>query len=99
MNMLFGFGSYYYIILVLQAFSAIHSYRRGTFNNWYFLIIFIPFIGCLIYLYSEVLSKRQFNKPNIDVSAVFNPGGKIKKLEDTLRFTDTFDNKIKLADA
>jgi hypothetical protein len=30
---------------------------------------------------------------------VLNPGGKIKKLEDELRFTDTFANKVKLADA
>lgn len=97
--MFYGLGSFYYIIPALQAFCIVHSYRRGTFNNWYVVIIFIPFIGSLIYLYSEVLSNRRFNKPNIDVGAVFNPGGKIKKLEDTLRFTDTFDNKIKLADA
>jgi len=30
---------------------------------------------------------------------VLNPGAQIKKLEDDLQFTDTFANKIKLADA
>jgi len=97
------FNDYYYIILGLQAFCAIHSYRRGTLNKWIWLIIFIPVIGSAIYIYSEILSNRgsigSISKPNIDIGAVLNPGGKIKKLEDNLRFTDTFANKIKLADA
>jgi hypothetical protein len=96
-------GSYYYIIIGLQIYCAVHSYRRGTLNRWIFLIAFLPIIGSIIYLYSEVLSNknsfRTVNKPSIDVGAVINPGGRIKKLEEELRFTDTFANKIKLADA
>jgi hypothetical protein len=30
---------------------------------------------------------------------MLNPGSKLKKLEDEMRFTDTFANKVKLADA
>jgi hypothetical protein len=102
---MFSYGSYYYIIVGLQIFCGIHSYRRGTLNRWIFLIIFLPVIGSIIYLYSEVLSNRNrssfkvMNKPGIDVGAVLNPGGRIKKLEEELRFTDTFANRIKLADA
>ena len=96
-------GSYYYIIIGLQIYCAVHSYRRGTLNRWIFLIIFLPVIGSIIYIYSEVLSKRNsfrtIGKPTLDVGAVLNPGGKIKKLEEELRFTDTFANKVKLADA
>jgi len=102
MNMFFGGGSYYYIILALQVYCAVHSYRRGTLNRWIFLIIFLPVIGSIIYIYSEILSNRSyrnFSKPTIDIGAVINPGGKIKKLEDELRFTDTFANRVKLADA
>ena len=96
---MFSYGGYYYIIVILQAYCAVHSYRRGTLNKWIFLIIFLPVIGSIIYIYSEILSNRRFRKPNIDVGAVLNPGGKIKKLEEELNFTDTFANKIKLADA
>src|ERR1700712_3263914 len=99
MNMFLGGGSYYYLIVALQAYCAFHSYRRGTLNKWIYLIIFLPLIGGIIYIYSEILSNRRFNKPNIDVGAIINPSGKIKKLEDELRFTDTFANKVKLADA
>jgi hypothetical protein len=42
---------------------------------------------------------RTVRKPGIDVVAVVNPGGKIKKLEEKLRFADTFANKVELADA
>jgi len=46
-----------------------------------------------------MLSNRRFSTPNINISSVINPGGNIKKLEDELKFTDTFANRIKLADA
>jgi len=94
-------GSYYPIIICLQIFCAIHSYRRGTLNRWIFLIIFLPVIGSIIYVYSEIISnKRSFIKPvSINPGKVINPAGNIKKLEEELRFTDTFANKVKLADA
>jgi len=97
----FYFGSYYYIIIGLQIFCGIHSYRRGTLNRWIFLIIFLPVIGSAIYLYSEVLSnKRSFIKPiNNGPGKIVSSAGAIKKLEEELRFTDTFANKVKLADA
>jgi len=99
--MFFNGGSYYYIIIGLQIFCGIHSYRRGTLNRWIFLIVFLPLIGSAIYLYSEVLSARKsFVKPiNMNPGRSNASPGNIKKLEDELRFTDTFANKVKLADA
>lgn len=99
--MFFNDGGYlYYIILGLNIFCVVHMIRRGTLNKWIWLVIFIPIIGSLIYIYSEVLSNRNLiNKPTIDIGSVLNPGGKLKKLEDELQFTDTFANKVKLADA
>lgn len=97
--MFFNGSYFYYITLGLNIYCIIHSYNRGTLNKWIWLIIFIPVIGSLIYIYSEILSNRRLNTPKIDVGAVLNPGGKLKKLEDELRFTDTFANKVKLADA
>ncbi|HWZ05072.1 MAG TPA: hypothetical protein VNX40_15755 [Mucilaginibacter sp.] len=97
------FQSYYYIIVGLQIFCGIHSYRRGTLNRWIYLIALAPVIGSIIYLYSEVLSNkstfRTVNKPTINIGATINPGGRIKKLEEELQFTNTFANKVKLADA
>lgn len=97
--MFYGGGSYYYLIVGLQIFCAIHSFRRGTQGKWLWIIIIVPVIGSIAYIYSEMIANRSYRGPKIDVGAVINPGGKIKKLEDELRFTDTFANRIKLADA
>jgi hypothetical protein len=99
MGMFFGGGNYYYLILILEAFCAIHCIRRGTQQKWLWMIIVLPVIGCIYYIYSEILSNRNFRAPKINVEAVINPGAKIKRLEDELRFTDTFANRVKLADA
>jgi len=97
--MYFGAGNYYYLILILEAFCIIHSLRRGTQQKWLWILIVIPLFGCLYYIYSEILSNRGIRAPKINVEAVINPGAKIKRLEDEVRFTDTFANRVKLADA
>jgi len=97
--MYFGGGNYYYIILILEAFCIIHSLRRGTQQKWLWILIVIPVFGCLYYIYSEILSNRGIRAPKINVEAVINPGAKIKRLEEEVRFTDTFANRVKLADA
>lgn len=89
----------YYIPLVLQGICAIHCIRNGHQQKWLWVIIILPVIGCIAYLYSEVLSGRRMRQPNIDVKAIINPGVKYKRLEEQLRFSDTFANRIKLADA
>jgi len=99
---MFNYGSYSFLIIGLVIFCIVHSYRRGTLNRWIFLIIFLPVIGSIIYIYSEILSnKRSFVKP---IKPMLNSGGgnsagNIKKLEEQLRFTDTFANRVNLADA
>jgi hypothetical protein len=99
--MYFGGGSYYYLIIALQVFCAVHSYRRGTLNRWIFLIIFLPVIGSIIYIYSEILSNRGggFKSRTFSPVKVKSSPANIKKLEEQLHFTDTFANKVKLADA
>ncbi|MDP9081009.1 MAG: PLDc N-terminal domain-containing protein [Bacteroidota bacterium] len=71
-------GSYYYLVVILEIFCAIHCVRRGTQGKWLWIIIFLPLIGSLIYVYSEILSNRSFRGPNIDVGSVINPRGKKK---------------------
>lgn len=95
----FGNNYLYYIEIGLQVICAIHSMRRGTQGKWLWIIIFLPFVGSIIYIFSEMRPGRKLSAPKIDIAAVLNPSLKLKKLEDDLKFTDTFDNKIKLADA
>lgn len=94
-----GHDYLYYISFALQGFCAYHSFKNGTQQKWIWIIVFLPYIGSIIYIFQEVLNNRRIGTPKIDVGAVLNPGGKLKKLEEEVRFTDTFANRIKLADA
>lgn len=95
----FLFGNYYYLILGLQAFCVLHCVRRGTQGKWIWLIVFLPLIGAGIYLYTEVLSKKDMGKVQVNLGSMINPGGRIKDLEKKLEFSDTFDNRVALANA
>ncbi|MET0394962.1 MAG: PLDc N-terminal domain-containing protein [Chitinophagaceae bacterium] len=96
--MFFGSG-YFYFIVVLQIFCIIHCIRRGKPFFWIFVILFLPVVGSLIYLFTEVFSNRDIQQVQSGVGTVLNPTGRIKKLENNLRFSDTFNNRIALADA
>jgi len=100
MSIFYALGSYSYIVVGLAVFCGIHSYRRGTLNRWILWLIFLTVVGSLYYLFSEVLSnKRSFVKPTNYAPKAIASGAGIRKLEEELRFTDTFANRIKLADA
>ena len=93
-------GYFYYISLVLQAICVIHCLKRGTQQKWIYLIIFLPLVGCIVYFFTEILPARR----NIDVqggleSLFTSPSGRIKRLEANLKFGNTFNNRILLADA
>ncbi len=97
---MFEFASnYYYVILGLQAICALHCIRKGTQNKWIWLIVFLPFIGCIAYIFTEIFTRRDMENVQAGAGSIFNPSGKIKKLQENLRFRDTFDNRLALADA
>lgn len=91
--------NFYYVSLILQAICVYHCIRRGNQNKWIWIIVFLPFIGCLIYFFSEIVTGREINKVQSGLGEFINPSGSIRKLEDNLRFSDTFANRIALADA
>ncbi|MEP7373105.1 MAG: PLDc N-terminal domain-containing protein [Chitinophagaceae bacterium] len=93
-------NNYFYIItIVLQAICVLHCIRRGRQNNWIWLIVFLPVIGCLIYFFTEIVTRREVHNVQTGVGAVFNPGGRIKRLEENIKVSDAFENKVALADA
>jgi hypothetical protein len=100
MSYLFSYlGDYYYLILILQAICVIHAVRTGNQNRWIWLIIFLPLIGCAIYFFTEILTKRHVSSIQSDVVNIVNPGAKIKDLEKKFKFSDTLANRTALADA
>ena len=97
--MFFLSGYFYFITIGLQAICVIHCLRRGNQNKWIWLIVFLPLIGCIVYIFTEMVTGNEIQKVQTGIGSILNPGGNIKRLEENLRFSDTFNNKVQLADA
>jgi hypothetical protein len=97
--MFFYSPSFYVVTVVLQIICIVHCIRKGRQTNWIWLLIFIPLIGSVVYIFTEMFSGNEIQQVQSGVSGVFNPGGKIRKLENNLKFSDTFNNRLMLADA
>lgn len=97
--MFFANNYFYFITIILQAICVIHCIKRGRQNSWIWIIIFLPIVGCLAYIFTEMSAGRELQNLQSGVGSVLNPGGSIRKLEKNLKFSDTFNNRIALADA
>jgi hypothetical protein len=90
---------YYTPLLLLQAFCLYHAYRNNVEQRWYWLILFIPVIGCVLYLYDAFYSRNSVHSLTQGVKEVINKNYKIEQLERAARFADNVTNKTNLADA
>lgn len=90
---------YFYLIVALQAYCIYHAYKNRKPYYWYFLILFIPLLGSLIYIITQVYNKTDADKIQNEVTSIINPTKKIKDLEQQIEFVDTYTNRIALADA
>lgn len=90
---------YYYFIIALQIFCFYHIYKNRNPYYWIFLILFLPLIGAIIYLLKYVIITSDKDKMQKEITQVINPAKKTKDLERKLQFSDTYANRIELADA
>lgn len=90
---------YFYLIIALQGFCIYHLYKSRNNTYWYFIIFFIPVIGSIIYLVTQVFNKQDAEKIQNEISTIINPTKKVRDLEKLLAFSDTFQNRVNLADA
>lgn len=93
----------YYISGVLQAICVIHCLRKGgNTQKWIWLIVFLPFIGSIAYFFTEIIHVRDIRSFQAGMGnmmgTLINPAGRIKRMEENLRFADTFNNRVMLAD-
>lgn len=90
---------YYYLIIALQAYCIYHLFKNRNPYYWLFVILFLPLIGCAIYLITQVYNKRDANKIQENIVSIINPTKRIKDLEKKLQFSETYQNRVNLADA
>lgn len=89
----------YYLIVALQAFCIYHVFKNHKPFYWYFLILFIPLLGSIIYIITQVYNKSDAEKIQSEVASIINPTKRINDLERQIEFIDTYANRIALADA
>ncbi len=90
---------YFYLIIALQSYCIYHAYKNRKPYYWYFLVFFIPVLGSLIYIITQVYNRNDAEKIQGEITSIINPTGKIKDLEKKIEFSDTYTNRIELADA
>ena len=91
--------NFYYITIGLQALCVWHAIRKGRQNNWIWIIVFLPIVGCIAYVFTEMFTGRDIRRVQSGVVEALVPTRRIKQLEENLRFADTFNNRVALADA
>lgn len=90
---------YYYLIVAFQVYCIYHMYKNGNSFYWAFLIFFVPVVGCIIYLLTQVYNKRDAEKLTSEITHIINPTKKIKDLEKKLEFSESYQNRVNLAGA
>jgi hypothetical protein len=93
---MFGF---YTPVLMLQAFCLFHAYRNNSEQRWYWLIIFIPVIGCALYLYHHFYGRSSLQNISEGVKGIVNTNYKLEQFEKAYRFSNNLTNRVNLADA
>lgn len=92
MSLIFPFS------LILSAFCLYHAYKNNTEQRWFWLIIFLPLIGSLIYLYYHFYNRNTISTVTENLNQAVNTNHKIEKLEREVVFSDTIKNKTLLAE-
>ena len=88
----------YPLIMILQVFCIYHAFTNKVEQKWYLIIFFLPFLGSLFYLYTHFYSRRNIENIAEGFKGVLIENYTIKKLEQEVKFSDTFANKMALAD-
>ena len=91
---------YFYLIIALQAYCLYHLYKNKNDYYWWFVILFLPVIRLSsIYLITQVYNKRDAEKITNEINHIINPTKKITDLEKQLQFSESYQNRVNLADA
>ncbi|WP_299438089.1 hypothetical protein [uncultured Aquimarina sp.] len=90
---------YYFLIIALQGFCIYHAIKNRNEYYWYFVILFLPVIGSIIYLVTQVFNKKDLDVVQKEIVNVVNPTKKVNDLRKQVEFADTFQNRTHLGDA
>lgn len=88
----------YIPLMILQAYCLHHAYHNRANSIWYFLILFVPILGSVVYLYKFFYSRDKVDTITESVKETFDSTYKKKNLVKNFNHSDTMQNKTKLAE-
>jgi FimV-like protein len=90
---------FYYLTIAIQVYCIYHLFKNGKPIYWIFVILFLPLLGSVVYLITQVYNRKDAEMIQSNVTQFINPTKKIKDLEKQLEFSDSYGNRMNLADA
>jgi hypothetical protein len=98
-----NYYSYFLPQLILQIICVLHAIKKGKDRSWIYIIVFIPFVGGIVYFFAEILPSLRSNgiiqTANEQVGNALFPARRIKELEQQIELADTYQNRILLGEA
>lgn len=85
--------------LIFKIICALHVVRTGRNTSWIWLIIIFPFGGPLIYFISEMWPDLRAGRGSIKFTLPKSPEKLITELKEELEYSNTVENRMKLARA
>jgi hypothetical protein len=90
------------LVFGLQVLCLVHVMRTGRRCQWLFVILALPLVGCLAYLFLEILPdlrhSRAARQAVRDIGAVIDPERDLREMAKRLAGSDTVENRAALAD-
>jgi len=86
------------IVFLLEIFCLYHAYKNNSEQKWFWLIVVLPLVGSLIYLYYHFFNRVTVDDISENITKVVNSNYAIDKLEKEVAFSGTVNNKSQLAE-
>jgi len=87
---------------IFQLGLAIHCIQSGRDKSWIYLILFVPMLGGLAYLITQVLpdikGDPRARKAALGVARALDPTAELRRRKDELVISDNVKNRLSLAD-
>jgi len=88
----------YPLVFILQGYCLYHAYKNQKEYHWYLIVLFLPVIGSLIYLFVNFGSQTNMENVGETIKSAVNSNYEVDKLLKESKYTDTIANRIRLAD-
>jgi len=87
------------LLFVLQGYCIYHAYKNQKGYLWLMVILFIPILGALTYIFSNFGKSVNLEEVGESIKEAMDSDYDVEKLLKESKYSDTIANRIKLADS